>query len=260
MAWNTGKSATPAKKPPRSGLAKGILAGLIVIGGALAAWVVMFGSPKLPGQKAAKKNRAIQSAIAEQAADLAQSAHEVAKAASLAPTAEAPFGYAPDGRPLTIYDVRKDIDWDRITNRTFKTGTEQLLSWICHTELGDMPMPIPSLGEEERDNLVAILISHNEIKESDSEEAKNAKEMVDYAKREMLEFIKEGGDPDDFMQFYFQELKKGFEKRNNYRDEVEQVIEEEPELAAEFVEKVNEVLDAEGIKPLRYDEEAKEVY
>lgn len=259
MAWNTGKTTAPAQKPKRGGVLRGLIALIVVVGGAVAAWVVMFGAPALPGAKPAKERRAIAGAIADKPADLAP-VHELAQTLSQAPTADAPFGFGPDGRPLTIYDVRKDIDWDRITNRTFKTGTEQLLSWICHTELGDMPMPIPSLSEEERDNLVAILISHNEIKETDSEEAKNAKEMVGYAKREMLEFIKEGGDPDDFMQFYFQELKKGFEKRNNYRDEVEQVIEEEPELAAEFVEKVNEVLDAEGIKPLRYNEETREIY
>ena len=51
------------------------------------------------------------------------------------------------------------------TNRTFKTGVEQLMSWVFTTEVGDMPMPIPAISDEDRKQLAVILVSKNEIKD-----------------------------------------------------------------------------------------------
>ena len=153
-------------------------------------------------------------------------------------------------------------EWNRLTNRVFKTGTEQLMSWICQITPGDMPMPIPNLDEEEKRNLAAILISKNPVKEGDSERLANLKQDVDYAKKEMAKYIGEGGDPDDFLQYYFKELKHAFEYRNEVVSQIGELYESgEKELAREFRKKANEMLTEKGIKTVdlsEFEEEAEE--
>ena len=145
-------------------------------------------------------------------------------------------------------------EWLRITNRVFKTGTEQLMSIVFSTEVGDMPMPIPPISEEDRQNIVSILFSKNEIKESDSERVKDCKANVEHAKKEMIEYIKQGGDPDEFLQYYFKELKSAFELRNEAVSQISEVWEENPELAKQFLQKVNEKFTEEGIKLINQEE------
>lgn len=142
--------------------------------------------------------------------------------------------------------------------RTFKTGVEQLMSWVFTTELGDMPMPIPSLSDDDRNNLASILVSKNEITDDDSDMAAFCKETVDFAKQEMAKFVKDGGDPDDFLQYYFRELRKAFEIRNEAMNQVETLREESPELAVEFARKINERFAEEGIKLIPENEDEEE--
>lgn len=142
-------------------------------------------------------------------------------------------------------------EWDRLTNRTFKTGTEQLMSWVFTTELGDMPMPIPPIGEEEKRDIAAILISENPInEEKDDEMTKVCKEQVQLAKKEMAKYVGEGGDPDEFLQYYFKELKRAFEFRNDAIQQCEELAEEDPAMASEFVKRINEKFAEEGIKAI----------
>ena len=138
-------------------------------------------------------------------------------------------------------------EWNRLTNCTFKTGVEQLMSWVFTATPGFPPMPIPNLTQEERDTLVAVLISKNTINENDSDDVKAAKEIVDQAKKEMAKFIREGGDPDEFLQYYYEELETAYRYRNEAIDQLEQLAEEDPDLAKEFGKKVNEKLAADGI-------------
>ena len=165
---------------------------------------------------------------------------------------------------LTILDdpVKPEIkkreltpeEWDRLTNRVFQTGTEQLMSWIFTTEVGDMPMPIPPISKEDRENIVAMLISKNEIKDTDSERVKDCKEQVQLAKKEMIKYLKEGGDPDDFLQYYYQELKSSFELRQDAIRLAEELYEEDPEAGSEYVDKINERFADQGIKPIRKEQ------
>lgn len=145
-------------------------------------------------------------------------------------------------------------EWDRLTNRTFKTGTEQLMSWVFSVTPGDMPMPIPPIGEEDRKNLAAILISKNPISEKDDEKTAFCKEQVDFAKKEMAKYIGEGGDPDDFLQYYFQELKLAFDKRNDAINQLQETHEEDPELAEQLREAINKKFEEEGIKKIIKEE------
>lgn len=145
-------------------------------------------------------------------------------------------------------------EWNRLTNRVFKTGTEQLMSWIFTTEVGDMPMPIPPISQEDRENIVGMLISKNEIKESDSDRIQDCKAQVDLAKKEMMNYLKEGGDPDDFLQYYYKELKNSFELRQEAIRLAEELYEEDPKAGAEYVDKINEKFSNEGIKLIRKEQ------
>lgn len=128
------------------------------------------------------------------------------------------------------------------------------MSWIFTTEVGDMPMPIPPISKEDRENIVAMLISKNEIKDTDSERVKDCKEQVQLAKKEMIKYLKEGGDPDDFLQYYYQELKSSFELRQDAIRLAEELYEEDPEAGSEYVDKINERFADQGIKPIRKEQ------
>ena len=137
----------------------------------------------------------------------------------------------------------------RLTNRVFTSGVDQLMSCIFTTVPGDLPMPIPSISDDEKANIVGILLSRDEVSASDSEAVAFSKEQVALAKKEMMQYLKEGGDPDDFLQYYTQELKNAFRYRNDIRDQVEEIIESgDLGLARDFVSKMNEKLEAEGIR------------
>ena len=159
----------------------------------------------------------------------------------------------PEKPPIKLRTLTPE-EWDQLTNRTFKTGTEQLMSWVFSTEPGDMPMPIPRISEEDRKNIVGILISKNEIKDSDSERTIECKEAVAAAKKEMMHYLREGGDPDDFLQYYSQELKRAFEVRSEAISQIQEVWDEDPELGKEFLDKINERLKEEGIKEIKREQ------
>lgn len=162
--------------------------------------------------------------------------------------ADALAGVAAAESALTIRQPPKVNVPPGYTNRTFKTGVEQLMSWVFTVEVGDMPMPIPPISEDDRQQLAVILVSKNEIKDDDSDMTAFSKEQVDFAKEEMRDFIKQGGDPDDFLQYYFDQLRHAFEFRNEAQQQYYDLLEDDPDLAAEFAREVNRSFDVKGIK------------
>ena len=165
----------------------------------------------------------------------------------------------------TIYELRPDINWDSMTNRTFSTGVEQLLSWICRAVPGEMMLPLPPLVEEEKRDIAAILISRNDIKDTDSEDVAMVKEDVSFAKKELTKFIKEGGNPDEFFEYYNNVLKQSFEKRKFFIEELQAMQSDDespatPEEIKIMVDRVNESLSEEGIKPVIFDQENNSIF
>ena len=167
-------------------------------------------------------------------------------------------------KPKTEIKVRQisPEEWERLTNRVFKTGTDQLISWVCQVTPGDMPMPIPPLSDEEKKNMLAILMSKIPSNEKDDERLSTLKEDVNFAKKEMASYIAEGGDPDEFLQYYFKELKRAFDYRNEIISQVNQIYEDgDRELAREFRKRANAILAERGIRtvPLSDFEEDNEM-
>lgn len=253
MAWNRPKEVQSAKCEARSAknrlrrvcLALGVLC--IVVGGAT--WLLWPEGGRGEGVAAKGRGRI----------------HEV-KPAKAKVLPEEKSAKKPKGRPKTVEEAVAQVEeapkpvmkmrrlspeeWDRLTNRTFKTGTEQLMSWVFSTTPGDMPMPIPNISEEDRQNLVSILISKNKIAEKDDEKTAFCKEQVDLAKKEMAKYIGDGGDPDDFLQYYFQELKLAFDKRNDAISTLQETGEEDPELAELMRVEINKKFEEQGIKAI----------
>ena len=136
----------------------------------------------------------------------------------------------------------------------FRNHSEQLLSWICETEPGTMPMPMPALGEEAREKIVFDLIEKNDPLPTDSEDTAALKGVLKEAKAEMLRHLKAGGDPDEFLQYYDDQLRRCFEYRQEALRQVAELGEEDRELARDFLKKLNERFDAEGIKLISTEE------
>lgn len=136
------------------------------------------------------------------------------------------------------------------TKRVFSTGVEQLMSIMFTCKPGNMPFPLVQIPDADYENLAAILITKNEIDEDDTEDIKRCKETVMEVKKEMMSYIRQGGDPDDFMAYYHAKLLKDFEYRNEAMRLAQESYEEDPALGRAFVEKINAQLGEEGILPL----------
>lgn len=144
------------------------------------------------------------------------------------------------------------------TNRIFKTGLEQVLNMIFNTEVGNFPGPLPHIHANEEENLAGILISANKILESDDERVRAKKEQVDFAKKELIKFIKEGGTYQEFLRYYHGELVKAFRERKDCQRAVDEFGEQEgvdASMVREFHKKVNAKLAEKGIKPVDLPDE-----
>lgn len=141
-------------------------------------------------------------------------------------------------------------EWYRLTNRTFRTGLEQTMSIMFSTEPGDMVLPPFPMSDEDKKDIVAILISKNEVTDKDDEMTALCKQQVDRAKKEMAKYIGEGGDPEGFLQYYFEELRLAFDKRNDAMEQLRETKEEDPELAEELRQEINKKFEEDGIKPI----------
>lgn len=249
MAWNhpTEKSVEKKKAPSKG---RGALAGLLVVAVlGVAAYFLFYSEGNQPVKDVEGKDRA---KIKEVKPAKAKVQPEEKRPVKSKPKTVEEVVASLDDKPKPTIKVRQisPEEWDRLTNRTFKTGTEQLMSWVFSVHPGDMPMPIPSISEEDRKNLAAILISKNEITDKDDDKTAFCKEQVDFAKKEMAKYIGDGGDPDDFLQYYFQELKLAFDKRNDAINQLQETHEEDPELAEQLREAINKKFEEEGIRTI----------
>lgn len=136
------------------------------------------------------------------------------------------------------------------TNSVFRTSLEQTLALMFTTELGKPPFPFPPLSAKDKKRITEILISDNPVAENDSDIVAFQKETVDQVKKEMRKFIKEGGDPQKFIDYYQNELRVAAQERSLAVTESRKIMKESPELYKEFVETVNTRFAEKGIKPI----------
>ena len=145
----------------------------------------------------------------------------------------------------------RPIDLSVPSNRVVATATEQIMAWIFNTEVGDLPPPLPKIPETEMAHFAEILLSKNEISEKDNDQVAQTKETVQLVKKELTEFIKKGGNPREFFDYYRGELVQAYEMRKTVQQTVQKVLREEPEIALEYLNEVNRELQAKGIKQIK---------
>ena len=133
--------------------------------------------------------------------------------------------------------------------QAFSTGTERLISWMANTRLGDPVPPLPMLpiGED----IEKILDTDIAVYDDDDEKTVQAKVNVAKMKQSMKAFIKEGGDPQDFLTFYREELDMVHKERVEEQKELMRLYREGGgEQARAFADTRNKELGARGIRPL----------
>lgn len=136
------------------------------------------------------------------------------------------------------------------TNRIVNTATEQLMGWIFMTEVGELPPPLPKIPDHEMLHFAEILMADNPVYEDDSERTAEAKEAIRLAKKELAEYIKKGGEPGEFFRYYRGELEQAYKSRQIAKQSVQEILRQEPEIALEYLDKVNERLESQGIKKI----------
>ena len=134
------------------------------------------------------------------------------------------------------------------TNRLFRTGLEQVMSWVFTTEVGDMPPPLPNISDFDIVHLQEILEIKNNVSDNDTDKQAEAKETVDFAKKELKKYLEKGGDPQEFLAYYHDQLKSAYQERKLAQEEVIKVLRTEPDLADDYLKKVNDQLSQRGIK------------
>ena len=103
-------------------------------------------------------------------------------------------------------------------------------------------------------------INKNEVNEEDNENTKYCKEMVALAKKELIQYIKEGGDITGFLTYYRDQLKEAYHSYNSARRMVLEAYrtESDRELCDLYLNKINEELSHKGIKKITVPDEIKQ--
>ena len=144
------------------------------------------------------------------------------------------------------------------SNRLFRSGIEQVMGWIFTTEVGEMPPPLPRISDFDIVHLQEIFDSKNEVGKTDTQKQADVKNTVDFAKAELKKYLEKGGDPDEFLKYYHDQLKTAHQHRQIVQDQVMKVLQEEPERAEDFLRDANKGLAELGIKAVVIPERIKQ--
>ena len=259
MAWNRSETKPVIKPKAKASpyLKYGI--GIVLAGGVLAGLVYLLLSGGDAAQDKASRRRGLINDVGTNIVKRVVT-NEVVKPvdplAGVDPLNQK-FGRLPDGR-WTV-PGRKKIH-NVITNTSnadaavpYNNGPEQIMYSIFSRQLGDMPLPLPTMSPKDRAHLTEILLDKVPYAPDDTEDIKLGKDIIQQAKDELKKYIREGGDPDTFFEYYHNELSRSFEERKLAMKMVfDSARDEDPEISAEFCKKVNERLAEKGIKPIAY--------
>ena len=154
----------------------------------------------------------------------------------------------------------RKLDLTPTTNHPFRTGIELSMARIFMTKVGDPPPPLLTtfIPIQDEAHLTEILFANNPVIDGDSEKVQEAKATVEQVKKEMIAYIKDGGDPQSFMAHYHKILQDAFIEKRDSLKEVARVAIEEPEIAQQFYLEINKKLESKGITPIELTEKQKQ--
>ena len=259
MGWNGSEGTAAPQKPKvtanKPSPVRGIVAGLVVVAVVCVAYFVFFSGSEKPQTVKVEKDRGRIKEVTPAPAPKPKAEEPQEDPAEAAKRArrEKLKAMTPDERLAFLFEEAKkrEIPYDKATNQIFATGTEQVMSWVFTTEPGDIPPILPQIPMFDEAHMAEILISKNPPKEGDSEEVKAIKQTVEYAKEELIKYIKAGGEPQEFLKYYHDQLRQAHMEFQESRQSVFKVCREDPELALDYCAKVNERLAQKGIKPVK---------
>ena len=156
-------------------------------------------------------------------------------------------GFDPAAHPTILIPRKKPEE-----NLPYRSSTEQSLLWIINCEPGDAPLPLIAIPRGELKRMAEILVDKCEEEEGDSEWTRQQRENLRIAKAEMAKYIKEGGDPQSFLQYYHDRLEEMHTERSIALDSVMKLLREggNDDIAGDYLSKVNKRLADKGIKPI----------
>lgn len=137
---------------------------------------------------------------------------------------------------------------DAPEGRLYGTALEQTMDWIFTCEVGNPPPLLPPMSLFDQMHLAEILVSDNPVLDTNDEREFESKEMMKVAKDEFIKFLKDGGNPDEFLTYYHGQLVAAHEEWKLAREAIYNAVRTEPEIALEFARQVNERLAEKGIR------------
>ena len=136
------------------------------------------------------------------------------------------------------------------TNRAFRTGVEQVASWIFTTRLGDAAPPLPKISIRDEAHIRAILDAPNTVLDTDSDKVADAKRTVAEVKKILDEYLAKGGRVQEFFEYYHGQLREAHDIWRHNQLSMLKVLKEEPEAAPMLIQEMNAEMAERGIKPL----------
>jgi len=136
------------------------------------------------------------------------------------------------------------------TNRAFRTGVEQVASWIFTTRLGDAAPPLPKISIRDEAHIRAILDAPNTVLDTDSDKVADAKRTVAEVKKILDEYLAKGGRVQEFFEYYHGQLREAHDIWRQNQLNMLKVLKEEPEAAPMLIQEMNAEMAERGIKPL----------
>lgn len=253
---------------------RGIVAGLVVVAAAMACIILLMSNDEKSVEKVEKERGLIKEVPP---APAPKPKAEEPKAEKPAPKPAAPEKFVPPTFPADMDPEERDVklrrakwEWKlthdmRLRNflekhkppeATFKTGEEQVIDWIFTCKVGDdVPPPLPQMQEFEKNHLLEILETACEVKEDDDAKTVERKKIVDDVKKELAEYVKQGGKVQDFLEYYRNELVKARETKALVASEVRKAIDSgDPDVGVQTLDKGNKILRDKGISEVELDD------
>ena len=151
---------------------------------------------------------------------------------------------------VTNYLVGITITTNKPKN-IFRSATEKMLYSIFSTPLGSPPPPMCRIPLRDKAELEAILNATFEQSNDKDEKRKEMEQTVDAARKVFKDYIDKGGKPDEFMDYFRDELAKYHEDwKMAQKVAMAACRDEDPEVARQMIEEINSRLAEKGIKPV----------
>lgn len=277
MAWNRNDTAAPKKAVKGGGLSpavKGIVAGAVVIVGALVAFFVISGGEKKPAKAVKEKKPAV---IAEVKLAAAPTVVEAAKPSAEKPKAEKP---KTDGTWLskkvtrrevvtngtmaveTIYteDGKKHKYYHDTAKPVFDNASDQVLALVTADDPHGNAPPLPALGPGFENEFADSLKKEIVIDDNDSEAVKEVKERVKQARQAMLDAMGAGMSAQDVIAEHRKMVEENAAMRMDAVKGLREYLDKgDAEGAREYLETMNKALDQMGIMRIEMPRSREEI-